>query len=252
MNLIFVLALAILLSLGAPASSFAQPVGLDQVIQALERPFKHTADARTAINDFEADFSQQSLIASLDRIQRGRGRVAIKFDRSRPDRVPLAMFRWKYEQPTDQEIVSDGRTMWVYLPENRQVIQSEIESTAEGRPDDPMTFLTGLGNLSRDFQIGWASPNQDARGNFVLELQPRRPSPMIEKMLVVVDREAVQPGARGLFPILSTTVYDPGGNSTLIEFRNIQVNRSLADRYFRFTIPEGVEVVRPGGSDFGF
>jgi outer membrane lipoprotein carrier protein len=236
---------------GAHATSFAQPVDLAQVVQAMESPFRHTADTQTAINDFEADFFQESLIASLDRLQRGRGRVAIKFDRSRPDRAPLAMFRWQYEQPTSQEIVSDGRTMWVYLPENRQVIQSDME-TAKDRPGDPMTFLTGLGNLSRDFQVSWATPNQDARGNFVLELRPRRPSPMIERMLVVVDGQALQSRTRRHFPILATTVYDPGGNSTLIEFSNIQVNRGLPPQHFHFTIPSGVEVVRPGGSDMGF
>jgi outer membrane lipoprotein carrier protein len=252
MKNIFTLTLASLLLCGLPTVIFAQPIGLGQVVQALENPFKHGADTQTAINDFEADFFQESLIASLDRQQRGRGRVAIKFERSRPDRVPLAMFRWEYEQPTNQEIVSDGRTMWVYLPENRQVIQSEIEITAEARPDDPMTFLTGLGNLSRDFQIGWASPNQDVRGNFVLELRPRRPSPMIQRMLVVVDREAVQASTRRLFPILSTTVYDPGGNSTLIEFSNIRVNRGLPAQYFHFIIPGGVEVVRPSGREMGF
>jgi outer membrane lipoprotein carrier protein len=252
MKNLFTLLLVSLLVFGAHTAALAQPTGLGQVIQALESPFKHNADARIAINDFEADFFQQSLIASLDRLQRGRGRVAIKFERSRPDRVPLAMFRWEYEQPTQQEIVSDGRTMWVYLPENRQVILSEIEITAEARPDDPMTFLTGLGNLSRDFQISWASPNQDERGNFVLELRPRRPSPMIQRMLVVVDGEAVRASGQRLFPILSTTVYDPGGNSTLIEFSNIRVNRGLPTQHFQFIIPGGVEVLRPSGREMGF
>jgi outer membrane lipoprotein carrier protein len=252
MKNIVALALTGLFLLGSHLSALAQPVGLGQVIQALENPFKHNADAKIAINDFEADFFQESLIASLDRLQRGRGRVAIKFDRSRPDRAPLALFRWEYEQPTNQEIVSNGRTMWVYLPENRQVIQSELEITAEARADDPMTFLTGLGNLSRDFQISWASPNQDVRGNFVLDLRPRRPSPMIQRMLVVVDREVVQLTGRRSFPILSTTVYDPGGNSTLIEFSNIRVNRGLPAQYFNFIIPGGVEVVRPSGREMGF
>ncbi len=229
-----ILALALLL---VPALAVAKEkvnVGLSDVIKTLESPFQKDAKGEAAIGDFQGDFFQESRIASLDRLQRGRGRVAVKFDSSRADRVPLAMFRWEYDQPTTQEIVSDGRTIWVYLPENRQVIQSEIDFTAESRPDDPMTFLTGLGNLSRDFLITWASPNQDVEGNYVLELRPRRTSAMIRRLIIVVSRDAVlgQPGAS--FPMLSTTVYDPNDNSTIIEFSNLRVNRNLSDSQFHW------------------
>lgn len=243
-------------------------VGLSDVIKALENPFKVDAvrqrgTSQSAIVDFEADFFQESLIASLDRVQRGRGRVSVKFDRNLTDRVPLTMFRWEYEQPTNQEIVSDGKTMWVYLPENRQVILTDIEFSSRSRPSDPVTFLTGLGNLSRDFLITWASPNQDVEGNYVLELRPRRPSAMIQRMLIVVDRDAVlqadadfRPSLRSatgdIFPILSTTVYDPNGNSTIIEFSDVRVNRGLPDSFFQFILPAGVEVLRPTGSEMGF
>lgn len=248
-------------------------VGLNDVIRALETPFKAEAvrqpgTAESAIVDFQADFFQESRIASLDRVQRGRGEVAFKFDRGASargfaDRVPRTMFRWEYEQPTNQEIVSDGETMWVYLPENLQVIQSNIEVASRARSNDPVTFLTGLGNLSRDFNIRWASPNTDIEGNYVLELTPRRPSPLIQRLLIVVDRDAVLEAGPGLeldlrsqtgdiFPILSTTVYDPNGNSTIIEFSDIRVNRGLTDRYFDFILPAGVEVIRPTGAEMGF
>lgn len=263
------LALLLLALCPAPALARAEVlVGLNDVIRALETPFKVDATlergtAASAIVDFEADFFQESRIASLDRIQRGRGRVEVKFDRRRDDRVPLTMFRWEYDQPTNQEIVSDGRTMWVYLPENRQVIESDIQAVSEARPNDPMTFLTGLGNLSRDFQISWASPNHDVEGNYVLELRPFRISPLIQRMLIVVDRAAVltadadfqvglRPETGNIFPILSTTVFDPSGNSTIIEFSDISVNRGIPSSFFEFTLPAGVEVVRPTGQEMGF
>jgi outer membrane lipoprotein carrier protein len=212
--------------------------------------------------------------------------------------VPSVKFRWQYDQPTTQEIVSDGETLWVYLPENNQVIQSNIEMVNEARQNDPMTFLTGLGNLSRDFQISWASPNRDIDSNYVLELRPRRVSSLMNRLVIVVDRYAVEayinrgqednlqnplappppmvppqnpmmapqaargsdfafPGhERGLegpwFPIMSTTVYDPNGNSTIIEFSNLRVNIGLSDLSFNFMIPAGVQVVRPTGKEMGF
>lgn len=246
----------------ATAAAHKENISLNEVIQALENPFKVDAirsrgTGQSAIFDFQGDFFQESRIVSLDRIQRGRGRVWVEFDRSFSNRVPLTKFRWDYDQPTEQEIVSDGRTLWVYLPENNQVIQSDIEFTSRARADDPMTFLTGLGNLSRDFLITWASPNRDVEGNYILALRPRRSSSLIQRLLIVVDRDAVFALSRGggtgdIFPILSTTVVDPSGNTTIIEFSDIRVNRGIPDSTFRFAIPAGVEVIRPTGQEMGF
>lgn len=257
MKRMFVLALCLFLSVPTLALARGESIGMSQVIRAIEDPFKADAPADIAIGDFEADFFQESRIASLDRVQRGRGRVMVKFDHTRGDRVPKALFRWEYDQPTTQEIVSDGRTIWVYLPDNRQVIQSDIELAAQSRPDDPVTFLTGLGNLSRDFLIGWAEPNQDIEGNYVLELRPRRVSPMIQRLLLVVNRDSVIPTGRpatfgDVFPLLSSTVFDPSGNTTIIEFSGARVNRGIPDSLFRFMPPAGVEVIRPSGNGMGY
>jgi outer membrane lipoprotein carrier protein len=152
-----------------------------------------------------------------------------------------------------------------------------------------MAFLTGLGNLSRDFAIAWATPDRDADGNYVLEMTPHRASSLINKLIIVVDRYAVEsyqnrgkeepfgdpaiappsrenyasrkssalPGddqeSNALwFPILSTAVYDPNGNSTIIEFSDLRINDGIPDTTFDFTIPEGVQVVRPTGKEMGF
>ncbi len=287
------------LCLGIFLVNLASPVwaaSLGDVISALETPFQTGTDEKLRIYDYSADFFQESKIASLDRLQRASGEVEVAFDYQGTETVPHVKFRWQYEQPTNQEIVSDAKTLWVYLPENNQVIQSDIEMVNRSRQNDPMTFLTGLGNLSRDFSIRWAVPNQDVDGNHVLELIPRRVSSLINKLIIVVDRYAVeaylkrgqeeaaatQPAmptpprpstpeppqlstgrAMGFpdyggdpdglwFPILSTTVYDPNGNSTTIEFSNLRVNFGIAEMTFNFMIPAGVQVVRPTGQEMGF
>ena len=136
----------------ATAAAPAWAVSLRDVIRTLETPFQGTADPteiveKRRIYDYSANFFQESKITSLNRLQRANGRVEVAFDYRRDQTVPTAKFRWQYEQPTTQEIVSDGETLWVYLPENNQVIQSDIEMVNQARQNDPMTFLTGLGNL---------------------------------------------------------------------------------------------------------
>lgn len=308
------MSLLLVLPLLALAALPVRAAGLRDVIEALETPFQ-----KQQIKDYRADFFQESRIASLDRLQRARGEVSVRFDYSRrSDRVPLVMFYWDYREPTRQEIVSDGKTLWVYLPENNQLIQSDVEMVSNARESDPMTFLTGLGNLSRDFLISYAEPNRDVKGNYILNLRPRRTTALISRMVIVVDRDAVEPpipaaaavramesdsrrpaasrryepppgaptpeeffGAesgrqrdrsdlgqaadnretvqRGelgrnaglVFPILSTTVYDPNGNSTTIEFRDVRINRGIPAGQFQFIMPPGVEVVRPTGKEMG-
>ena len=280
-------AVCLALVLAATATS-AWAVSLSDVIRTLETPFQTGTAKESRIYDYSADFFQESKIASLDRLQRANGRVEVAFDYQREQTVPDVKFHWQYDQPTTQEIVSDGETLWVYLPENNQVIQSNIEMVNQARQNDPMTFLTGLGNLSRDFQISWAMPNTDIDGNYVLEMKPRRVSSLINRLIIVVDRFAVeayqnrrqsdqggQPSPMGMlqpptppafgafpgqeggtddiwFPIMSTAVYDPNGNSTIIEFSNLRVNLGLPEMRFNFIVPAGVQVVRPTGKEMGF
>lgn len=244
-----------------PNLCFAAEIGLNDVIKTLETPFKSTATrdhgtATSGIYDFKADFFQESQIASIDRVQRGRGEVSFKFQWVSRAEVPLAMFRWEYREPVLQEIVSDGLTLWVYQPDNRQVIESDISQASRHQSDNPVTFLSGLGNLSRDFNIRWAVPNVDREGNYVLELQPRRISQLIHSLLIVVDRDAVldyvdKNRTGDIFPILSTTVNDPNENRTTIEFYQIKINQNISERRFHFNRPAGVEVIRPPQEQFG-
>jgi len=276
--------LCLCLILFAGFAPLAGAVGLNDVIETLQRPFQAETDPAQRIFDYSAEFFQESRIASLDRLQRARGSVQVAFNYQNTDQVPLVRFRWEYDQPTNQEIVSDGETMWVYLPENNQVIQSNIELVNRARQNDPMTFLTGLGNLSRDFSISWGEPNRDIDGNYVLDLRPYKTTALINRMVIVVDSLAVDHFLKGVqgneqtatpqlpsapfppgsfmnspaatggawFPILSTTVYDPNGNSTIIEFSDLRVNEGVSSMSFDFILPAGVQVVRPTGQEMGF
>jgi outer membrane lipoprotein carrier protein len=232
----------------APSAPPAVAATLADVVRVLERPFQAATPAGGRVEDYRADFTQEARIASLDRTQQARGRVSVRFDYRRAAPEPIVMFHWEYSEPSRQELICDGKTLWVYLPENNQVIQSELDAMPSGE-NNPMTFLTGLGNLSRDFQVSFAEPARDSADNYVLELRPRRATPLLERMRIVVRRAAVEtPGGSVLqFPILSTAVFDPSGNSTLIVFDKVRINQRIPADQFSFIPPAGAEVVRPTG-----
>jgi outer membrane lipoprotein-sorting protein len=175
------------------------------------------------------------------------------------------MFRFDYFRPTRQEIVSDGQLLWMYLPENRQAIRSELGETMPTRGFNPdreraVNFLQGLGRVSKDFTITFAPGGMyDINGNFVLELRPNRSMASIRRMLVVVRRDAVlakadpgkyPPRDEYLFPLMATTVYDHQGNSTAMEFSNPRVNMMLPDSLFNFIPPGYVQIVRPPNNTY--
>ncbi len=245
------LLISLLLLLSLPLVSVAADIELSDVVDALETPFKAETKSSEQIKDFSANFFQESHIASIDRTQHGQGVVQFKFMTAAAQQSPLAKFRWEYQKPTVQEIISDGQTMWVYLPENRQVIESDISQIDAQQGENPVTFLSGLGNLSQDFLITWGSPRVSDSGAYLLQLQPRQVSQFIQKIQIVVSEKAVsswlkQHKTGEIFPIISTLVTDPNGNLTAIEFRDVKINQQLADHLFKFDRPEGVELVDPG------
>ena len=241
----------LVLLLSIPGMTAAAEIELHDIITALETPFKVQTKSSERIQDFSADFFQESHIASIGRTQYGKGAVHFKFVTSTEDESSLARFRWEYRQPSVQEIISDGKTMWVYIPDNRQVIESDLGQINAQQGENPVTFLSGLGNLSRDFSINWGSPQIVETGGYLLQLIPRKESQLIQQIEVIVSDAAVnmwlKKGKTGdIFPILSTLVTDPNGNRTAIEFRDVQVNQKLADQLFTFKRPDGVELVDPG------
>jgi outer membrane lipoprotein carrier protein len=233
---------------------------LEEVVAALQAPFQMDTAHDRRIRDYSAEFSQQSSITSLNRTLQAHGKVVVQFGEKLQDEMPQVKFRWEYLLPTAQEIVSNGERVWVYLPENNQVIVTEADQAVAAGENNPMTFLTGLGNLSRDFQIAWADPQRDPAGNYILDLQPRRAMALLTRLVIIVEQAAVQAhlagradaSGPGAFPIRSTTVFDTNGNSSLIAFHGVQVNTGPSADLFNFTVPAGVDVVRPDEAGLGY
>ncbi|MFZ2948358.1 MAG: outer membrane lipoprotein carrier protein LolA [Desulfuromonadaceae bacterium] len=189
-----------------PAASHAAQqqvrVGLNDVIATVERSFKAGSNGQAPVSDFTADFFQRTLLSKESREMRGDGVVSVKLATASS---PL-MYRFQYYRPYQQEIVSDGNSLWIYHPENREVILSDV-SFNYNRPgfnpdrDRAVNFLQGLGRISKDFQINFASGMNDAAGNYVLELNPRHAMLNTRRILLVVSRDSVVSYVTGANPL---------------------------------------------------
>ena len=243
-----------------PQAEAAPPV-LEEVVAAVQIPFRSDTPAPLRIRDYRAEFVQESRIVSLNRVQQATGKVVVAFDRQEAEGTPEVRFRWEYLEPTRQLIVSDGTTVWVYIPENNQVIRTLAADLARNRENDPMTFLTGLSRLTRDFDVRWAEPKLTEEGHYRLELQPRQESALVARLLMTIDRQAVAAekhlsqdvaAQRPVFPVLAATIIDLNGNRSDIHFEDIQVNTGTDPQTFEFQVPEGVDVMSPADAGLNF
>ena len=220
-----------------PLSAAAAPATLKEVVSALEKGY-------AGLQDVQADFSQKTTISAVNREQKGSGEVLLK----RPASA-TAMFRFNYSKPK-QQIISNGKQVWFYTPENKQVMVNSVAAMFAGGNSIALSYLTGLGHVSRDFDVAFAADHQDKNGNYQLELTPKKPSPVLARLQLTVSSAAVdQVQASGevknIFPIVSSVVHDAGGNRTRIDYSRARVNKGLDSGTFNFKIPKGVEVIKP-------
>ncbi len=209
---------------------------LKDVVSTLEQGYRE-------LNDVQADFAQRATLASIKKEQSGSGALAIKKTAG-----ASAMFRFDYRKP-EQQIVCNGKTVWFYIPENKQVMVSDVASLFQGGNSVTLNYLTGMDHISRDYKSSFVGDGRDKKGNYVLELVPKKKNRVMAKLQITVSERAVEEfkrdgKAHDPFPIVSSVVFDPYGNRTAIEFSRIRVNRGIANSRFSFKIPQGVEVIK--------
>jgi outer membrane lipoprotein carrier protein len=173
----------------------------------------------TDLRSLDGRFAQQVFDANGTATDRSEGRISLKAPRQ---------FRWEYQQPYPQLIVADGDHLWLYDPDLEQVtvrVQSYEEQSS------PLAALIDPGELDRQFVV---SEGGQANGLTWVDLKARKP-----------DDSAVQAAKLGFSANgLATMVFeDQLGQRTEVRFSQWKRNGALPADLFRFTPPEGVDVV---------
>ena len=139
--------------------------------------------------------------------------------------------RWDYKEPDRKLYISDGVTVYWYLPDDRQVTKMSLDEADQQQTQ--ILFLTGRGDLNRDFAISNEMVNQPLyEGSYLLRLVPNREEDFDYLVLEINPTD---------YYVERMVVVDTFGNSTDYRFLNIRP-AELADSEFAFTIPRGVEV----------
>lgn len=204
----------ILCALLAGAASAAQPTSRQIVAGVQERYAK--------IADIKAHFEQVTTLPR-GRELKAAGEAYFK----KPN-----MIRWDFQSPEAQSIITDGKTMWLYEPAEKQV---QVYGAQMLGTRLRMGFFSDLRRLEEDFVLSAGQPTERYH---VLELEPKEGRGLDARHLTLfISREPMR--------VVEAKITDLAGNDTVVKFSQIMENTALPESLFTFSPPEGVRVIRP-------
>jgi len=175
------------------------------------------------MKDFSADFVQ-IFEDPLNRKQQESGHLYLR--RSR-------MMRWEYKSPEEKLFISDSKTVYLYVPADRQVNKEAVRATFDDRM--PLMFLLGRADLRNEFtRFELLNTRPFLEGTRVLRMYPRRKTDLTE---VIMEVEPANYQIRRLI-----LAHADGSRSEFI-FSNIRTNTGLRASLFDFKVPAGINVV---------
>jgi outer membrane lipoprotein carrier protein len=203
---------------GADAQSGAA-TGQDdvhQIAQAVDDHYNH-------LRSLESDFTEIYRGEGAEREESGQ--LWLKKPRK---------MRWEYRSPKEKLFVSDGQSVWFYLPAEKQLRKTDFRKLDDLR--SPIAFLLGKTKLEKELQGLSKAVDQVPLnpGDVVLRGVPRGTADQVSEVLLEITPS---------HQIARITLTDPEGGTTEFRFSNWRENRELADSQFHFTAPAGVETV---------
>lgn len=183
--------------------------------QAYANPTANLNKLLTNVKSMTADFSQTTKGGAKQTTFSGSMSV------QRPNK-----FYWETKSPSEQLIVANGNTLWIY---DKDLAQATRQSTSNQVGDTPALLLSGNpSQIAQSFNI--AQPSADK--NYYV-LTPKSENSGFRNLSISFN------GGRPVMMVLNDNL----GQTTTIRFSNIKLNQSIPASRFNFTPPQGVDVI---------
>ncbi|PID46786.1 MAG: outer membrane lipoprotein carrier protein LolA [Proteobacteria bacterium] len=194
-------------------------LGMGAQAMAADSPARQRLDAFfTKVNSLKGSFTQRVYDKRGAVIQNSSGLLYL----SRPGR-----FRWVYMRPEPQEIVSDGRNVWVYDEELEQVTIKPVSAAVTATPAAVLTRRDPPGFRFHIKQL----PSKGGQDWF--KLVPKAANRDFKFIEMGLD-------ARG--QLKRMVMHDQLGQRTELNL-NMQHNVPISGGTFYFQIPKGTDVI---------
>ena len=175
----------------------------------------------SATHSAQADFTQDVLDQNGKRIQSASG--VMQFQRP-------GKFRWSYQKPYEQVIVGDGEKFWLYDVDLNQVTVRKLDAALGS---SPAALLSGSNEIERGFTLAEAG-NRDGMEWLQATPKGKGQDSSFEKILMAFNAQ---------FELVVMELNDMYGHKTVLKFSSMQRNPKIPAQQFRFTPPEGADVL---------
>lgn len=204
---------AILRGAEAPGSHGA--LSLENIVENLEE--------RYLSGGFAARFLQTATLKAMDITDTATGKIYVK---------PPGMMRWEYETPDPQLIISDGRNLWVFRPEDNQVMLGKSPTFfGDGKGAG---FLSDIRQIREHFDISLEQPEDPDQ--YLLKLIPRKSALDLSVIYLFVSKKTFN-----LTRIVTRNAYD---DETRIDLMDIRFDVRMPEDMFTFTVSEDMDVLK--------
>jgi outer membrane lipoprotein carrier protein len=201
-----------LISAGAEVS----PSDVHVLAQDIDKHYNH-------LHSLRAEFIETYRGAGMERTESGT--LWLK----KPGKM-----RWEYRSPREKLFLGDGKDTWFYLPGDHQVRKTSMRKLDDLR--SPLGFLLGKTRLEKELQGLSLAPDVTplTPGNVVLRGVPIAMAERVNQVLLEITPER---------EIARISMEEADGSITEYRFANQKENLEIGEQRFRFTAPEGVEVI---------
>lgn len=135
-------------------------------------------------------------------------------------------FRWETTSPSEQLIVANGSSMWIYDKDLEQATKQGVDTQVG---NTPALLLSGdPSKINSNFKV----TQPYASKNYYV-LYPKSNDASFESLSMSFS------GGKPVMMVLNDTL----GQTTSIKFSNIKLNPSINSSQFKFTPPKGVDVI---------
>ncbi|MGE0086919.1 MAG: outer membrane lipoprotein carrier protein LolA [Desulfococcaceae bacterium] len=188
---------------------------MDEILTGVEK--------RYSGKGFIAYFTQKSTIKAMDITDTAEGKVFIK----RP-----GMMRWEYEKPEKQIILTDGEQLWIFKPDDNQVMTGT--SPAYFGDGKGASILSDIRLIREKFTVSAQTHRDSEYYKFIL--LPKVKKPDLASLHLFIAKKS-----NDIERIVTYNAYE---DETLIEMTHLQFDQTIDDSVFSFQIPEGADVVQ--------
>jgi len=170
------------------------------------------------LESYQADFRQTLSNEQGEALETSTGKVYMQ----NPGR-----YRWEYEQPYVQLLITDSETLWIY---DKDLEQVTIKNVAGAIDNTPAAIISGQQNITENFVV----VNMGVIEGFDwVELTPRDIESQYRSIRLGFDKNS----------LIMMILNDNLGQITRIDFLNPERNQRFGGPLFTFEIPEGVDVI---------